>query len=370
MKRLLFTCLMTGLALIVSAQVKISGYVTDSQSGKPLGKVIVSARDQENKMKGFTQTKTDGTYTLTVAGEYLHFSIIGYKKKTINLTAGRTIYDVALEQSVIELKEVKVKARKIRQRGDTLIYHVATFAKDGDRSIGDVLKKMPGIQVANDGKISYNGMPINKFYIEGKDLLQGKYGLATKGVEHQDVSSVEVMTNHQPIKALKSLSESEQAAINLRLKDGSKSHLITTIQAAIGLPSLWNSNLTTMMFSKQWQMISTYKTNNTGEDLLNDIREHASFLEPPRQEFHETDYLSLPVDRLSELKQNRTLFNKSHLLSTNWIFGIGQDATLDAQVSYLSDRQHADHQTNSVYFLAEGSRQIVCTARTVFKSFP
>ena len=105
MKRLLFTCLMTGLALIVSAQVKISGYVTDSQSGKPLGKVIVSARDQENKMKGFTQTKTDGTYTLTVAGEYLHFSIIGYKKKTINLTAGRTIYDVALEQSVIELKE-------------------------------------------------------------------------------------------------------------------------------------------------------------------------------------------------------------------------------------------------------------------------
>ena len=58
MKRLLFTCLMTGLALIVSAQVKISGYVTDSQSGKPLGKVIVSARDQENKMKGFTQTKT------------------------------------------------------------------------------------------------------------------------------------------------------------------------------------------------------------------------------------------------------------------------------------------------------------------------
>lgn len=358
MKRLLFTCLMTGLALIVSAQVKISGYVTDSQSGKPLGKVIVSARDQENKMKGFTQTKTDGAYTLTVAGEYLHFSIIGYKKKTINLTAGRTIYDVALEQSVIELKEVKVKARKIRQRGDTLIYHVATFAKDGDRSIGDVLKKMPGIQVANDGKISYNGMPINKFYIEGKDLLQGKYGLATKGVEHQDVSSVEVMTNHQPIKALKSLSESEQAAINLRLKDGSKSHLITTIQAAIGLPSLWNSNLTTMMFSKQWQMISTYKTNNTGEDLLNDIREHASFLEPPRQEFHETDYLSLPVDRLSELKQNRTLFNKSHLLSTNWIFGIGQDATLDAQVSYLSDRQHADHQTNSVYFLAEGSRLI------------
>ena len=52
---------MTGLALIVSAQVKISGYVTDSQSGKPLGKVIVSARDQENKMKGFTGSTSAST---------------------------------------------------------------------------------------------------------------------------------------------------------------------------------------------------------------------------------------------------------------------------------------------------------------------
>ena len=164
----------------------------------------------------------------------------------------------------IQLKEVTVKAKKIRQRGDTLIYQVATFAKDGDRSIGDVLKKMPGIQV--------NGTPINKFYIEGKDLLQGRYGLATQGVEHKDVSSVEVMTNHQPVKALKNLSESEQAAINLKLKDGAKSHLITTINAALGTPSLWSANLTGMMFSKQWQMISTYKTNDTGEDLQRDIR--------------------------------------------------------------------------------------------------
>lgn len=82
----------------------------------------------------------------------------------------------------IELKEVTIKAQKTRQRGDTLVYSVATFAKDDDRSIGDVLKKMPGIQVAEDGKITYNGTPINKFYIEGKDLLQGRYGLATNGV--------------------------------------------------------------------------------------------------------------------------------------------------------------------------------------------
>ena len=258
----------------------------------------------------------------------------------------------------IELKEVTIKAQKIRQRGDTLVYSVATFAKDGDRSIGDVLKKMPGIQVADDGKITYNGTPINKFYIEGKDLLQGRYGLATNGVEHKDVSSVEVMTNHQPVKALKNLSESEQAAINLKLKDGSKSHLITTINAAVGVPSLWNGNLTGMMFSKQWQMISTYKTNNTGEDLQRDIKEHTDLFASSAHRYREAEYLSLPKGNNSELEQTRTLFNKSHLLSTNWIFGIGRDATLDAQVSYLTDHQHDDHELQTTYYLANGSRTV------------
>lgn len=258
----------------------------------------------------------------------------------------------------IELKEVTIKAQKIRQRGDTLVYGVATFAKDGDRSIGDVLKKMPGIQVADDGKITYNGTPINKFYIEGKDLLQGRYGLATNGVEHKDVSSVEVMTNHQPVKALKNLSESEQAAINLKLKDGSKSHLITTINAAVGAPSLWNGNLTGMMFSKQWQMISTYKTNNTGEDLQRDIKEHVDQFVSSAHRYIEAEYLSLPKGNNAELEQARTLFNKSHLLSTNWIFSIGRDATLDAQVSYLTDHQHDDHELQTTYYLANGSRTV------------
>lgn len=361
MRRIVCLWLLLTAALVMSAQTRLTGRVTDSQSGKALAKVIISVKTADGKTKGYGQTKADGTYAVTtpvIDGCKLHFSMIGYKKKSVDIQAGQTDYHVTLQQTAIELQEVKVKARKIHQRGDTLIYHVATFAKDGDRSIGDVLKKMPGIQVAEDGKISYNGMPINKFYIEGKDLLQGRYGLATNGVEHKDVSSVEVMTNHQPVKALKNLSESEQAAINLKLKDGSKSHLITTINVAIGTPSLWNVNLTGMMFSKQWQMISTYKTNNTGEDLQRDIREHTSLLEAPRHHYSEAKYLSLPQGSKSELEQQRILFNKSHLLSTNWIFGIGRDATLDAQISYLTDRQHNDHELQSIYYLNDGIKTI------------
>lgn len=88
--------------------------------------------------------------------------------------------DFVLTGKGIQLKEVSVRAPKISQRNDTLSYLVSAFADQSDRSIGDVLKKMPGIEVDESGNISYNGKAISHFYVEGMDLLQGRYGLGSR----------------------------------------------------------------------------------------------------------------------------------------------------------------------------------------------
>jgi len=64
---------------------------------------------------------------------------------------------------------------------------------------------MPRIEVLDDGKILYQGKPINKYYIEGLDLPEGKYNLAIKNLPHKEVTKVQVLENHQPIKVLDSL---------------------------------------------------------------------------------------------------------------------------------------------------------------------
>jgi hypothetical protein len=67
---------------------------------------------------------------------------------------------------------VKITAPKIKQTGDTISYSVIDFSDKNDRTIGDVLKKLPGVDVTESGQILYQNKPINKFYIEGSDLLQ------------------------------------------------------------------------------------------------------------------------------------------------------------------------------------------------------
>ena len=142
--------------------------------------------------------------------------------------------EVFLPPQDIEIKEVVVKAPRVRLQGDTIKYDVQLYSKEGDRAIGDVLKRLPGIKTSEDGKISYNGVPINRFYIENSNLLGTQYGIATNNIPQKDVASVEVMQNHQPIKVLEGLVFSDQAAINLRLKSGARMKWIGTLKAAGG----------------------------------------------------------------------------------------------------------------------------------------
>ena len=92
---------------------------------------------------------------------------------------------------------------------------------------------MPGIDVQGSGQITYKGKPINKFYIENLDMLQGRYGIATNNISANDIATIQVLENHQPIKALEKTQFSNDAAINLKIKEGKKG--IFSMMAMLGL---------------------------------------------------------------------------------------------------------------------------------------
>ena len=70
---------------------------------------------------------------------------------------------------------------------------MSKWAQKQDRNMADVLRRLPGVEVAEDGGIKYNGEPINKFYIDGSDFVNDRYGVATNNISPDDVASVEIM---------------------------------------------------------------------------------------------------------------------------------------------------------------------------------
>ena len=119
------------------------------------------------------------------------------------------------------LQEVVVKAPEVYQRGDTLNYRLSAFTGAADYTLSDALKKLPGVEVSDEGAIKYLGKDISDFYIEGLDLLGGKYNVATQSLPAAYVTSVQVLTNHQPVK-VDEAAFSDDVAINIKLSKHAK----------------------------------------------------------------------------------------------------------------------------------------------------
>lgn len=345
--------------------VTLSGRVTDKATGEPLPEVVVTLRKDGKTIK-FARTSAEGYYTIQLntipENAVLHFTMMGFAATDITITPNQYKYNVRLEERETKLREVVIKAPNIRQRGDTVVYNVSSYASVSDKSLADVLKKMPGIEVSDKGEIKYNGVSINKFYIEGHDMLGGKYGLATNNLHHGDVGTVEVMENHQPIKALEDISFSQQPAINIRLKESAKKRLVGTMKIGGGVaseltPELWRDELTLMRFSKKMQTLNVLKTNNTGDNILNESSILFSDISNDQfsKSYKMTDFIDVSPDRLADLDEYRVRRNQSHSVNLNNLWSLGKSADLAMVVSYGHDRLLSDSRSTTSYLLPDST---------------
>ena len=343
------------------AQVNVSGTVVDKDSNEPLTGASVIVKGADGKIKKYATSKGDGGFAMSlpsVAGCRLEVSMMSFAKQSIPLDSVSFPITVQLEPGTTLLKEVTVKADRIHEQGDTITYNVGSFAQQQDRSIGDVLKRMPGINVEQSGKIQYQGEDINKFYIEGSDLLGGKYDIATNGISHEDVGAVEVMENHQPMQVLSGISFSDKAAINLKLKNKAKATWSFHGDAGGGYSwqpdgAIWDGELFAMAVMPNFQNITTFKTNNIGEDLS----AQATDFFASRRGTDLSRYVGVSLPGVPNLSRKRTLFNRSALVSTNalWKLGRGEFKT---QIDYSFNRITAEAANVTTYFLNDGNRVV------------
>ncbi len=354
--------ILAGCAPVAAGRIVLSGTVTDSIDGGAVPGASVKLLDAKGKIKRFTSTSKEGTFVLkTVPADAvtLEVSMIGYAKKSMPVDTAVSKVEIILSPKTTTLKEVAVTAARIRENGDTVTYDVASFSQKQDRNIGDVLNRMPGVEVDKSGRIQYQGTDINKFYIEGNDLLGGKYGLATKNIDHTDVGSVEVLENHQPMQVLRGLSFSDQAAINLKMKSRAKATLVAHGNFGGGYSmqpegALWKGDLFAMMLSGRYQMLTTAGADNTGSSLNAQLMNFSAVGSGDDLQ----GYLSLATPSVPGLKRSRTLMNRSWLFSSSHLWKNKWGGEFKAQIDYVNDRTTALSSATTTYFLESGDRVI------------
>lgn len=319
-----------------------------SADGKALDAVSVILTDDKNNTVAFGFSEKDGSFEVKADGkavQTINFSYIGYARKSIDAKDFKDGQTIELEAKTFQLKEVSVRPDKITQRGDTLTYSVNMFKQGQDRSIADVIRKMPGLEVSPSGQISFEGKPINKFYIEGMDLMSSKYTLASENLQADRVKNVQVVQNHQPVKSLQGVQFSEQAALNIVLKDDAKNAWTGLAEIGLGTPLqddaklLYDGRFMAMMFSKKQQNLSLYKANNSGKDIAHEVRGVTSLLHENNEQQPLLQNISVNTPDLDEEQVN---FNTSHMIAVNHLIRTKSGNDLRIQADYLWNREQAD----------------------------
>ncbi|WP_289764648.1 hypothetical protein [uncultured Duncaniella sp.] len=358
--RIIISYLFGIIALSAIAETVISGKIKTAD-GSPADLVTIVAYPSNSPKNILTSAFTDenGCFEITVnlGCDSLLLKASGIEIAPIQITVPNRSgsHDIKVEKRTVELKEVVVRSKKVYSQGDTINYNVASFLSQTDQSVADVLRKMPGITVSDAGQVSYQGKPIKNFYIEGLDLMKGHYGIATNNIDPNNIATVQVLENHQDIKALKRLRPEEQASINLRLKEGVKGvfNLIATLGGGYGDEGLWNNSAIATYFRRNSQFLATYKGNNTGEDLSQELYSFDN-------DYSRTNNISsISMPSAPGIDKRFYYFNRSHNATFNNVYRVGESGEFGINAAYLNDRDTRQSYSSTTNYLPDGGMNTV-----------
>lgn len=275
--------LLTVFVLLVATQMfgqlKLEGVVKDSV-GSPLELANVIAINKEtNALETYGITNDKGNFRLSVAKNTTYsvqVSYIGMKtaQAEISTQSADVFHEFVLEADNA-LDEVElVYEMPVTVKGDTLIYNADSFKNGTERKLEDVLKKLPGVEVNDDGEIEVEGKTVTKVMVDGKDFFDGDSKLATKNIPSNAVDKVQVLKNFAEVSQLSGVTNNQDnVAINIQLKKGKESFWFGTITGGAGVAGATDEDGLYVLQPKLFYYSPKYSVNVIGD--LNNIGEIA-----------------------------------------------------------------------------------------------
>ncbi len=275
MKRLraTITVLIALMAIGTNAQnITISGTVRDSLQN-PLDVANVVIVNQGNQaLDGFGITNPDGFYQIRVKANVdyvLKVSYLGFEPKEIPIaTADKDIVqDIILKQKPENLDEVElVYEIPITIKGDTIVYNTDSFVSGTERKLADVLEKLPGVEVNDEGEIEVEGKTVSKVMVEGEDFFDGDSKLASKNIPANALDKVEVLRNYSEVSQLSGVTNNQDnVALNIKLKEGKKKFWFGEITGGLGFDERYSAHPKLFYYSPEFSINILTDVNNVGE---------------------------------------------------------------------------------------------------------
>jgi hypothetical protein len=254
----------------------INGVLVDSQDTTELMEATVRllmATKDSTMVKG-TTTDLNGVFNIkgVKPGKYLlRFSYLGYNDLIKHVTVGEDGRDVnmgvvTMDPNTIMLKETVVMGVKspIVVKEDTIEFNADTYKTQANAVVEDLLKRLPGVEVGTDGKITANGKEVKKILIDGKEFFSDDPTVASKNIPADMINKLQVIDRKSDLARLTGVDDGDdETVINLTVKKGMNNGWFGTVNAGYGSDDRYAGNVMINHFRDGNQFTILGGGNNT-----------------------------------------------------------------------------------------------------------
>ncbi len=281
-KQKILSFFLTSLFLCVTAnihaQTLLKGKVIDSENGGALMRstVMVMTPDTTRMVTGGT-TSEDGSFSIKNVkdGTYVvKVSYIGYHNFFRTVTVNRAAHNgnqllgtVMLVPNTIELKQTVVTAqmKEVEVKEDTIIFNADAFKVPEGSVLEELIKKLPGAEISEDGTIKINGKTVKKIMVEGKEFFGNDQNMAMKNIPTEIVDKIKSYDKQSDLSRITGIDDGEEeTVIDLTIKKGMKKGWFGNVDLAYGSEKRYAERVMVNRFADKIQANVLGSLNNTG----------------------------------------------------------------------------------------------------------
>ncbi len=222
-------------------KVHFLGKVQDSTGQALPSASVVVAHFKTGVFQSFAITDKNGNFAIELSPQKTYSVKVNYMGylpviDTLVVHDKNIIKKYILKLDKQQLDGVEIKYEMpVTVKGDTIVYNADSFTNGTEKKLGDVLKKMPGIEVEKDGTVKVEGKTVKKVMVEGKNFFEGDSKLASKNIPANAVKKVQVLRNYNENSQLRNFEDNDGSyALNIKLKKGKKNFWFGDITAGGG----------------------------------------------------------------------------------------------------------------------------------------
>lgn len=276
MKKVLFLAILMLISVAASAQKReITGTLLDRATKDAIPLVTVQLLKLDSTFVAGTVSTDSGRFVINAPANeryLLRFTSVGYQSLVRNVQIAEDhnvdMGKVTMLADAIMLKgaQITAQAQKVVLKEDTFIYNSAAYRTPEGSTIEELVKRLPGAQVDESGKITINGKEVKKILVDGKEFMTGDTKTAMKNIPTSIIDRVKAYDQQSDLTRVTGIDDGEeQTVLDFNTKEGMNKGLMANVDVSVGTQSRYSERLFGGYFNKDMRVFGMGSANNVND---------------------------------------------------------------------------------------------------------